>query len=390
MGAQDERISWRQLSPIFADVVFSPWNLLVGGLLIKYLSPLNALVSIVFGYAILAVVFVLYGGLGFKRRKQSAQIFQEVFKGKFSTVLIPLLLACGQLGWAAINISLGGSSLAALLHTPKPFGMVIYAIIIGIMASIGLYRLAYAKIVIIISAASLALYIGILKLHSGSLAHFLSYHPSQQRSLFWGCSVVVASLISFATVSPDFFQTVKHKSDVARSTLLGIVLPGMVICLMGCLFFYNTKLSLTTLIASLSFAALPNVFNSIANTDGSMALYTPSLKFELIFKMRFIVGIVVGAIISLFLALLGITNYIEIWLKALTIIAPVFIGVAFAAVLFDRKVFKALPESFSRQAYVLTIVLCVLLLGNTLPVIIALLAPLVIYSLYLQYSHIHS
>lgn len=389
MRAKAGSISWRQLSPIFADVVLSPWNLLVGGLLIRYLSPLDAVISIVLGYAVLGAVFILYGGLGYKKRMQSAEIFQEVFRGKFSTFFIPLLLACGQLGWAAINISLGGSSLAVLLHLPQALGLTVYAVIIGAMGSMGLYRLALAKVIIIVSSSSLALYIGFLKLHAEGLGAFLAYHPSSHKSLFWGCSVVVASLISFATVSPDFFQNLRHKGDIGRSTLLGVVLPGMVFCLMGCFFFFNARLNLVSLISGLSFAALPNLFNAIANTDGAMAVYTPALKFQLVFKTRFKRGVIAGAFISLGVALLGITNYIEAWLKILSVISPIFIGVAFAAVLFDKKLFKALPESFSKQVYVLTIVLCVVVLDHTLPVIIALLAPLVIYSLYLQYKHIH-
>jgi purine-cytosine permease-like protein len=390
MSAHSSRITWKQLSPIFADVVLSPWNLLVGGLLIRYLSPINALASIIIGYSILAVVFVLYGGLGFKKHMQSAQIFQEVFSGKFSAVLIPLLLAIGQIGWASINISLGGTSFARLLHVAAPIGMIIYTLAIGTMGAIGLYRLAYTKIVVIISSASLALYIGVLRIHSGALAHFLSYHPVSQKSLYWGSSVVVASLISFATVSPDFFQSLKHKNDVARSTCLGIVLPGMIMCFLGCLFFFNLQLNLAALIAGLSFPALANIFNTVANTDGSMALYTPALKFQLVFKLRFVIGIIVAGIISLTLALLGIINYIEVWLKVLTIISPVFIGVAFAAVLFDKKAFKSLPKNFSRYAYILTVALCVLLLDRSVPVIIALLAPLLIYSIYIQYKLIHT
>lgn len=389
MSVRSNRITWKQLSPIFADVVLSPWNLLVGGLLIRYLSPINAIASIVIGYAILAIVFILYGGLGFKKHMQSAQIFQEVFSGKFSAVFIPLLLALGQIGWASINISLGGTSLAKLTHMPMTIGLIIYTLAIGTMGAIGLYRLAYTKIIVIISSSSLALYIGILKMRSGELAHFLSYHPASPRSIYWGTSIVVASLISFATVSPDFFQSLKHKNDVARSTLLGIVVPGMAICFLGCIFFYNLQLSLAGLIAGLSFPALANLFNTVANTDGSMALYTPALKFQLVFKMRFILGIAIGALISLTLALLGIINYIEVWLKVLTIISPIFIGVAFAAVLFDKKAFKSLPKSFSRYAYILTVALCVLLLDHSVPVIVALLAPLVMYSLYIQYKLIH-
>ena len=389
MSVQATRVSWKQLSPIFADVVLSPWNLLVGGLLIHYLKPADALLSIVIGYTILGIVFILYGGLGFKRRIQSAQIFKEVFSGQFSSIFIPLLLAFGQIGWASINISLGGTSFARLLHIPVFIGLIMYALAITAMGAIGLYKLAYAKFVIIISSISLAIYIGALKIHSGQLAHFINYHPTTQKSIYWGSSIVVASLISFATVSPDFFQSLKHKTDIGRSTIFGIVIPGIVICFTGCLFFYNVPLNLAGLIAGLSFAGLANVFNTVANTDGAMALYTPALKFQLIFKMKFIIGISIAAIISLTFALLGIINYLEIWLKALTIIAPIFIGVAFAAVLFDRKTFKNLPKAFSKYAYVLTVAICILALGRSVPVYVALLTPLVIYSMFIQFKKIH-
>lgn len=384
-------VSWKQLSPILADVVISPWNLLVGGLLIQYLSLFNAIMSIVIGYGVLAAIFILYGGLGFKKRQQSAQILHEVFRGRFSTIFIPLLLALGQLGWAAINISLGGSSLAALIHIGTPLGMIVYTLIIAAMGSLGLYRLAYVKLLVIASSLSLVAYIGVLKFQHGGFAHLASYQPISHKSLFWGSSVVVASLISFATVSPDFFQSLKRKSDIATSTVLGVVLPGAVMCLAGCLLFTNARLDLVGLISSLSFAAVPNLFNTIANTDGSMALYTPALKFQLVFGIRFLLGIVIGAGLSVSLALLGIIQYIEVWLKVLSLLSPVFIGVAFAAVLFNStvKVKRQLPTHFARWVYGITVLLCIGLLDQTLPVIFALIAPLFMYSLYLQYRHIH-
>ncbi len=382
-------ISWRQLSPIFADVVLSPWNLLVGGLLIQFLWPATALASIVIGYAVLGLIFILYGGLGFKKRMQSAEILREVFKGRFSSVFIPLLLAFGQLGWAAINISLGGSSLAAIFHAPRPLGMVVYAIIIVSIASLELYRLAIVKLAIIISAMSLAFYIGFLKVQHGSLSHFLAYQPAHKKSLFWGCSVVVASLVSFATVSPDFFRSLNHKRDIVRSTAAGIFLPGIAMCLLGTFFFFNTELNLVGLISGLSFAVLPNIFNAVANTDGSMALYTPALKFQLLFKWRLMAGLVIGSAASLTVALLGITGYLEDWLKLLSVISPIFIGVAFAAVVFNKSGRRSLPKSFARQVYAVTAVLCILVLDHTVPVLLALLTPLVIYSIYLQYRHIH-
>ncbi len=385
----EDLVAWRQLSPIFADVVLSPWNLLVGGLLIRFLSPLDALISIVLGYAILGVIFVLYGGLGFKKRMQSAEILTEVFRGRFSSIFIPLLLALGQLGWAAINISLGGSSLAEIFHFPPSLGMILYAVVIISIASLGLYRMAIVKMAVIVSAMSLAAYVGILKVQQGGISHFMAYQPAHGKSLFWGCSVVVASLISFATVSPDFFKSLRHKHDIVRATAAGIFLPGILMCLLGCFFFFDAPLDLVGLIGGLSFALLPNTFNAIANTDGSMALYTPALKFQLLFKWKLMAGLLLGGAFSLTIALLGITSYLEAWLKILSVISPIFIGVAFAAVVFDKAGRRSVPKHFSRQVYATTAILCVLVIDHTVPVLLALLTPLIIYSLYLQYRHIH-
>lgn len=108
------KVTWRSIAPIFADVVVSPWNLLVGGILIQHLTFIQALFAIVIGYTILALVFILYGGLGFKKRKQSSALLAEVFGSKIVRYVIPLVLAVGQIGWAAINIDLGGKSVSSL------------------------------------------------------------------------------------------------------------------------------------------------------------------------------------------------------------------------------------------------------------------------------------
>ncbi|HUC20189.1 MAG TPA: hypothetical protein VMR98_01700, partial [Candidatus Polarisedimenticolaceae bacterium] len=342
------------------------------------------------GYGVLGLVFILYGGLGFSKRMQSSAILHEIFRGKFSSVFIPLLLAAGQLGWAAVNISLGGTSLATLSHAPVAMGIIAYTVILTIMAGLNLYRLAIIKYAITLSAVGLVVFVLASKVSVVSADQLLSYRPEHANSIFWGASVVVASLISFATVSPDFFQSVRTKHDVVRSTLLGIIIPGMGMCLIGCVLFYNQpQLNLVTLIAGISFATLPHIFNTVTNTDGSIALYTPALKFQSLFRLRFIAAVALGAVISLSLALANIINYLETWLKFLSVVSPIFIGVAFAAVSFHHSRHHQ-PIHFARIAYVITALVCLGLLGATLPVIIALLAPLVIYSISLQYRLIGS
>ena len=132
------RVTWRSIAPIFADVVVSPWNLLIGGILITQLNLFNAILSIVSGYTILGLIFVLYGGLGFKQRKQSSQLLSKVFGIKVAKYIIPIILAFGQIGWAAINIDLGGRSFATIFSTPWFVGIGVYAVVLILMALLNL------------------------------------------------------------------------------------------------------------------------------------------------------------------------------------------------------------------------------------------------------------
>ncbi len=382
-------VSWRQLAPIFADVVVSPWNLLVGGVLIQHLSAWKALLSIVIGYSVLSIVFILYGGLGYKKRMESSAILHEVFGNKFSKYVIPVMLALGQLGWAAINISLGGASLALLAHIPVAIGMTLYAVALGGMAALNFYRLAITKIVIVASAALLVLYVAIAKLLNASFFDFLSYQPHTEQSLLWGVSIVVASLVSFATVTPDFFKDARTRADITRSTVLGMVIPGAIMASLGCLLFFDqANYNLTQLIASLAIPLLPQILNVATNTDGSMALYTPALKIIALRKISFQLAVLLATGISLSLALLHIANHLNIWLSALSVMAPVFIGVAFAAVLFDEvasKPFRLLVRRITFWVYGITLLICVAGTIQGPSALFALAVPLLLYSGYVQY-----
>ncbi|OGK22131.1 hypothetical protein A2866_04215 [Candidatus Roizmanbacteria bacterium RIFCSPHIGHO2_01_FULL_39_8] len=383
------RISWKSLAPIFADVVVSPWNLLVGGLLIKFLTPLQAFFSLLIGYSILGLVFILYGGLGFKYKKESSEIFSDVFHSKIFKIIIPLVLAAGQIGWAAINIELGGRSLASLFGARADLGIIFYTFILICMAALSLHRLGIVKSFVIVSSLGLIIYLLWAKLQEVSFSEFSNYSPAFSRSLFWGVSIVVASLISFSTVTPDFFQKVKQKRDIVLSTLLGMVVPGIMTASLGCFLFFNrSDFDLIPLIAGLTFTIFPNIFNVVTNTDGSVAIYTPALKFRHLFNISVKKGVIVAGIISCFLALYHISAYLEVWLKFLSLFFPIFIGICFPYILFKEYIGKRLLDWQIRFNFVLDIFFAVLLLRFYPPVLISLVLPLILFSSVLIYLKI--
>lgn len=383
------KVSWKALTPIFADVVISPWNLLVGGLLIKNLSAINSLFSIIFGYLILCLIFVIYGGLGYIKRKQSSEILTGIFKSKIIYYLVPLILALGQLGWAAINMDLGGRSLATILFINQNIGIVIYGLILLLMALLNLNRLGIVKAFIVFSSIGLLVYLFINKLTYTPFSKFIIYQPTSEKSLFWGVSVVIASLISFSTISPDFFQSIKTKKDIILSTTFGLLIPGVFTALLGCfLFFDRNNFNLIALISSLSFPFFPHLFNMTTNTDGAVALFTPGLKFVHMFKTSLKKGIFLGFLFSLVLAFMNISAYLEIWLKFLSIFFPAFIGICFPA-LFFKEMFKKKEYQINISLSFVITILITLVLSRYFPsVILALVSPLLISSLLLSYAKI--
>lgn len=256
--------------------------------------------------------------------------------------LVPIILALGQIGWAGINIELGGKSLASVFSFPFYWGIIIYAVALIITASLNLNKQGVIKTIVVISSFSLIGYLLWAKLSNIQISNFIVHSPLESKSLLWGVSIVVASLISFATVAPDFFKDVKSKTDVLYSTILGITLPGAITAFLGCLLFFDqSNFDLILLVSTLTFPLFPHILNVFTNTDGATAIYTPGLKIESIFnKLSLGKSILIAGIISTFLALFGISSQLESWLKVLSLVFPAFIGIALANELFKKQASK--------------------------------------------------
>ena len=375
-----KKVNWMSISPIFADVIISPWNLLVGGLLIKYLSTFEALTSIIIGYFILTLIFYYYGGIGFQKKMQSADIFSKIFGSKISRYLIPSILALGQIGWASINIELGGKSFSNILSMPITFGILLYALALIIIAALDLTKMGIAKFIITASSLLLLIYVFVTKMLSVPIAHFISYQPVDHRSFLWGISIIVASLISFATVAPDFFMNVKSKNDVFMSSFLGIFIPGIITAFLGCFLFFNTgNFNLIALIGSLTFPIFPHILNALTNTDGSTAIYTPGLKIKKMFNLNLTAGIIIAGLISSNLSSLQMSNHLETWLQLLSLMFSSLIGISILKVLF---LVRETSEEFNKYAlniFVASVLISLVMTKFFPPVLISLFIPTLLY-----------
>lgn len=376
------KISWKSLSPIFADIMISPWNLLVGGLLIKYLPTSQAFLSIIIGYLILSAIFIIYGGMGFAEKKQSAEILNSILSSKITRYLIPSFLAIGQIGWASINIELGGKSLAYIFSSPALLGIALYAIFLVVIAALDLYKMGIVKLLITISSLSLLSYVFISKISRVSFADFLQHSPTTAQSLLWGISIVTASLISFSTVTPDFFQSVKQKKDIHMATFFGLFVPGALTAFLGCfLFFDKGNFDLIALLSALTFPIFPHILNASTNTDGSIAIYTPGLKLQNMFGINLKLGILIAGTISFSLAFFQVSPHLESWLKILSLLFPTLIGIAFAKLMVKNENDLKIFNKNALAIYLISTAISIFLAWFFPPVLISLVLPSLIFAL---------
>jgi hypothetical protein len=143
------------------------------------------------------------------------------------------------------------------------------------------------------------------------------------RSVWWGIFIVVSSLISFSSVTPDFFSQVENKRDVLLSTIIGLIIPGIGMTVLGAVAFSPLDtVRFDLLIGSIAFSSLGHILNIITNTDASIAVLTPGNRLRYMFQIDFRLAVAIATGIGTTLALLGIVENLETWLRWLAGVYP--------------------------------------------------------------------
>ena len=131
--------TWKNIAPLFANMIFGSWYLLVGGLLALHMSLLNVVITLLIGNVLAAFLFFLVGNIGSKLRLSTYEIAKSSFGKYGSRFLITVLLVAARIGWVAVRAELGGLALAYILGIPNSIGIIIFAVAL-IIATIGSFK----------------------------------------------------------------------------------------------------------------------------------------------------------------------------------------------------------------------------------------------------------
>jgi len=378
-----KKVTWKTIFPIIGDVIISPWNILIGGLLISKLNFRMASLSILFGYIILGLIFYFYGRLGFKYSKKTSELIEPIFGKKGTKYIFSIILALGQIGWFALITEIGGSSIAGILGLSNFVGIIIFAAGMYFMAIMSLYKLGIVKAFITISSLCLILYLIVQNFNSIDFIEIWN-DTNKSGNMLWGVSVIVSSLISFSTVTPDFFSQLKSNRDTVLTIIWGLFIPGIIITILGSIFFFRkTSLSFDVLIGASFLSMFGHIFNIITNTDASIAIYTPGNRLEYIFNIPFKYSVLIATCIGTILSLIGITERLESWLMFLSSIFPIIISITCVYYFTSKK-------NVNHSSLIVSLLSIILLsLSFIFPIYIILWIGLlfigIIYYLYIKY-----
>ena len=319
-----EKYSWITIVPIFAGLMFSAWYFMIGGLLVSGLNFTNAVLALILGNIILLGIFYKYGGLGQKLNASSSQIASDLFGTHGSKYFFSVLLSIGQIGWFAIIADIGGRALSNVSFLSLNMGVVVYAIIAIFIAIAGVRVMSYVKGLLTVATMGLAL----MGLNNALSTPIVAY-PKEESLFFSGVGIVIASVISFCTVTPDYMRYVRNQKDVFLSSFFGFFIPALFAGILGIMFTITIRTwDLTLIVSTFTSPKIANWFLILASASAATSIFTPGIIMSTVIgkktehnRRRWTL---VTGIVGIILILIGISQHFQTWITILgALYAPI-------------------------------------------------------------------
>ena len=204
-------VIWRQRVGIWLGVSINPASLTLGAGLAERVSLDKLAILIPVGTVLLTALVITVGVVGRRYRLPLAGLASRTFGDGAGGRVLNLLMALGMLGWGGFQIGLAGSSLSGLLGSYLWVGMVITAVSIFILGSMGVNR--WNALVWVTALASLGVAIISLLVSVDEIGQY-PVMALGWGDIFWVIGGIIAYASLFALRSPDFTWDMASDRDV--------------------------------------------------------------------------------------------------------------------------------------------------------------------------------
>lgn len=225
---QNLRKSWVGQMFVWVGWVFSVTGFMGGALIGSQQKLGSAILAIVLGMAVLAIIGVLQSSTGAKTGLSTYVLSRYAF-GIVGSKIISFIFALTIIGWLAVGISVAADAASYILPFDPQAISFVFAIIMSITALFDYKGIEWLSRMVV-PAIVVFLVFGLYKATAGGLASLFALDPTDPKPFTMCVATVINSWITGAIVAADIGRYAKTEKDAGISTTLAFVV--------GCTFFY--------------------------------------------------------------------------------------------------------------------------------------------------------
>ena len=343
----EQRQSWQSIALVWAGGMICVPCLMVGGVLSSGgLSLVQIVASILIGYGLICAYMIFIGMAACDTGLPVSVLAEGALGRKGARYIISTLLAIACVGWFGIQSATSGQAFASMvadmmgMEGASSTMVVISSIVWGVIMLItacagfkGLKWLNYLAVPLLVVVCLYGLIAGIVRNDGG--AAIAAYAPAQSAGMVFGISMVVASFALGGVISADYCRFAKSRSDVVKSSIVGVIPAGLFMLLTGALMSIVTgQYDISAILASLGvplFGLIALVLatwtTNVTNAySGGLAL-SNLLGFD---ESRFTITTGIAGGIGTLLAAFGLLNAFQGFLSLMSALIPPLAGVIIA------------------------------------------------------------
>lgn len=236
----EQRQKWYSIALVWIGAMICVSSLMVGGMLGNGMKLGTCALTIVVGYGIVCIYMCFMGMQGCDTGLPTAVMAGGSLGEKGGKYVISAILALACIGWFGIQAAVCGASFSAMMESmtglaiPAWLSSIIWGIIMVASASFGfkgLKWLNYIAVPLLIIVLIYGLVVTMVT-HDGAAA-IAAYEPAQPLTLLSGINITVGSFAIGGSLAGDYCRFAKNRSDVIKSSVVGVLPSGLLILLIG-------------------------------------------------------------------------------------------------------------------------------------------------------------
>lgn len=338
----EERQSWPAIALVWIGAMICVSSLMVGGMLGNGMTLGTCMLTVLIGYGIVCVYMSFMGMEGCDTGLPTAVMAGSALGSKGGKYVISVILAIACIGWFGIQAAVCGASFSSMIGTmtginiPIWISSVCWGIIMVSTACFGFKGLKWLNYIAVPLLIAVLIYgVVIAVIGNNGLDTIAFYAPEAPLSLLSGVSLTVGSFAVGGSIAGDYCRFAKSRTDVIKSSVLGVLPSGLLILLIGAVLSivtgqYDISVILTAagvpaigLIALIAATWTTNVTNAYS---GGLSL---SILLGLDERRSRICTAAAGTVGTI-LSAIGIMSKFEAFLTLLCALVPAFVGVMIA------------------------------------------------------------